>query len=138
MTDVVTLRRAPNVHLLGNKPHAELPRYCRGFDVGIIPYRLGDPRMQSVNPLKLREYLASGLPVVTVDLPEARQVDADALVAAGAEQFIAAIEQAMRTDNPDRRRARSDRMRSESWEARVADIERVLQATQPHETGRRR
>jgi glycosyltransferase involved in cell wall biosynthesis len=131
MTDVAALRQAPNIHLLGNKPHAELPRYCRGFDVGIIPYRLGDPRMQSVNPLKLREYLASGLPVVTVDLPEARQVDADAFIAAGADGFIAAIEQAIRADSPDRRRARSDRMRSESWEARVADIERVLQATQP-------
>jgi len=131
MTDVAALRQAPNIHLLGNKPHAELPRYCRGFDVGIIPYRLGDPRMQSVNPLKLREYLASGLPVVTVDLPEARQVDADAFIAAGADEFIAAIELAIRADNPDRRRARSDRMRSESWETRVADIEGVLQATQP-------
>jgi glycosyltransferase involved in cell wall biosynthesis len=127
MTDVATLRRAANVHLLGNRPHAELPRYCREFDVGIIPYRLGDPRMQSVNPLKLREYLASGLPVVTVDLPEARQVDADAVVAAGAEEFIAAIERVMRADDPDRRRARSDRMRSESWETRVAGIERALQ-----------
>jgi len=87
--------------------------------------------MQSVNPLKLREYLASGLPVVTVDLPEARQVDADAFIAAGADEFIAAIELAIRADNPDRRRARSDRMRSESWETRVADIEGVLQATQP-------
>jgi glycosyltransferase involved in cell wall biosynthesis len=127
MTDVATLRRAPNVHLLGNRPHADLPRYCRAFDVGIIPYRLGDPRMQSVNPLKLREYLASGLPVVTVDLPEARQVDADAVVAAGAEEFVAAIEQVTRADKSDRRRARSDRMRSESWETRVAGIERVLQ-----------
>jgi len=140
MTDVATLRRAPNVHLLGNKPHAELPRYCRAFDVGIIPYRLGDPRMQSVNPLKLREYLASGLPVVSVDLPEARHVDADALIAAGAEGFIAAIEQVMRADNPDRRRARSDRMRSESWETRVAGIERVLQeaSTGAHTSSRGR
>jgi glycosyltransferase involved in cell wall biosynthesis len=128
MTDVATLRQAQNIHLLGNRPHAELPRYCRGFDVGIIPYRLGDPRMQSVNPLKLREYLASGLPVVTVDLPEARQVDADVLIAAGADEFIAAIDRAMQADNPDRKRARSNRMQSESWEARVADVERALRA----------
>jgi glycosyltransferase involved in cell wall biosynthesis len=129
MTDVGLLRQAPNVHLAGGRPHGELPAFCRGFDVGIIPYRLDDPRMQSVNPLKLREYLAAGLPVVTVDLPEARRVGGDAQIAVGPQAFIEAIERAIRDDSPARRRERSDRMKSESWTRRVATIEDVMAQT---------
>ena len=47
------LRAVRNVHLLGQKRHDELPAYCKGFDVGLIPYRI-DERMKFVNPLKLR------------------------------------------------------------------------------------
>ena len=62
----------PNVHLLGQKKHDELPAYCKGFDVGMIPYRI-DERMTFVNPLKLREYLSAGLPVVSTPVPEVRR-----------------------------------------------------------------
>ena len=36
----VALAALPNVHLLGQRPHDEVPRYVKGFDVGIVPYRL--------------------------------------------------------------------------------------------------
>jgi glycosyltransferase involved in cell wall biosynthesis len=62
--DTAPLRALPNVRLLGQKPYAMLPAYCRAFDVGLIPFRV-DALTVRANPLKLREYLAAGLPVVS-------------------------------------------------------------------------
>ena len=67
--DVSAIKDLPNVHLLGQKRHDALPAYCKGFDVGMIPYRI-DERMTFVNPLKLREYLSAGVPVVSTPVPE--------------------------------------------------------------------
>jgi glycosyltransferase involved in cell wall biosynthesis len=61
--------RANNVHLLGPRPYAELPAYVQSFDVGMIPY-VRNEWTESVDPLKLLEYLASGVPVVSTSLPE--------------------------------------------------------------------
>jgi len=120
MTDISKLQ-LPNIHILGPRPYEDLPAYCRGFDVGIIPYKLSDPRMQSVNPLKLREYLAAGLPVVSVDIPEVRALPVR--LAATPAEFVAKIEEALH-DKTDYR----ETVRAESWTARVAEIERILAA----------
>jgi len=63
-----TLRGA-NIHLLGPRPYADLPAYVQAFDVGIIPYVEND-WTRAVDPLKLLEYLAAGVPVVASPLPE--------------------------------------------------------------------
>lgn len=62
-TDLGPVKGLPNVHLLGQQPYEALPGYCRGFDVGLIPFRMNELTLR-VNPLKLREYLAAGLPVM--------------------------------------------------------------------------
>jgi glycosyltransferase involved in cell wall biosynthesis len=118
----------PNVHLLGRKPHADLPLYCKGFDVALIPYRLNE-RMRSVNPIKLREYLSAGLPVVSTSVPEvAKYADASGrcTLADDPASFVAAVEHALATDSPDRRRSRSDAMKNETWPLRVANVARVV------------
>lgn len=122
LCDTAQIRGLPNVHLLGQKPHHELPAYCKGFDVGIIPYRI-DERMQFVNPLKLREYLSAGLPVVSTPVPEVRRYPDLARIAATPDAFIAAVEQALREGTPERRAARSAAMTNETWAARVALVE---------------
>jgi glycosyltransferase involved in cell wall biosynthesis len=63
------LTRRPNVHLLGRRPYAQLPALCKGFDVAVLPF-VRSELTRAANPLKLREYLAAGLPVVSTDLPE--------------------------------------------------------------------
>ena len=75
-TDMSALRAFPNVHLLGKKSHAEVPRYVKAFDVGLVPYRLTD-YTANVYPTKLNEYLAMGMPVVATDLPEIRRFNRD-------------------------------------------------------------
>ena len=123
LCDTSKLRSLPNVHLLGQKPHHELPAYCKGFDVGIIPYRI-DERMQFVNPLKLREYLSAGLPVVSTPVPEVQRFPGLARIAATPDDFIIAVEAALADRTT--RAARSQAMISETWAARVAKVESTL------------
>lgn len=122
LTDLTAVRGLPNVHVLGQKRHDELPAYCKGFAAGLIPYRI-DERMPFVNPLKLREYLSAGLPVVSTPVPEVtRYAHLGVQVASNASEFIAAIERALAEDSPGARRARSEAMRDETWSARVAQV----------------
>jgi len=126
MTDVGTLSRHSNIHLINSQPYELLPRFCKGFDVALIPYRLSDPRMQSVNPLKLREYLAAGLPVVSVDIPETRPMAKHICFAATPDEFVQQIEANLTSDSHKLRQERSNSMQSESWAARAALIEEIL------------
>lgn len=123
--DVSRLENRPNVHFLGRKSHAELPAYYRGFAVGLIPYLLTE-RMRYVNPLKLREYLSAGLPVVSTAVPEVRRYSSLCAVAESREQFEQAIVDALRSDSPALRRARSHAMREETWERKVQEIGRIV------------
>jgi glycosyltransferase involved in cell wall biosynthesis len=124
--DVSHLQSHPNIHLLGRKPHGQLPRYCKAFSVGIIPYQLTE-RLHHVNPIKLREYLSAGLPVVSTPLPEVVQYQHLCSIAGTPEEFDRAILKALAEDSPERRQARSDAMRAETWEKKVEAIgEQVL------------
>lgn len=119
--DLGPLANQSNVHALGRRPYAELPAYCKAFSVGIIPFVVGE-LSRNVNPIKLREYLSAGLPVVSTDLPEVRQYEPLASVATSPEEFVAKIELALAEDSIDRRRERSEAMRGETWEARVERV----------------
>jgi len=119
--DISAVKGLPNVHFLGRKPHAELPGYCKGFDVGLIPYVLSE-RMQYVNPIKLREYLSAGLPVVSTAVPEVARYDRFCTVAADCRELERAVEKALREDSPALRRERSEAMQSETWAHKMAAV----------------
>ncbi len=125
LADVSALRGLPNVHLLGQKRHDELPAYCKGFDVGMIPYRI-DERMAFVNPLKLREYLSAGIPVVSTAVPEVMRYANLCEIATTPAEFTAAIERVLADTTPEARRARSAAMTNETWAARVAEVTRTV------------
>ena len=118
--DLARYRAYPNLHFLGRKPYADLPAYCRHFDVGLIPFKVND-LTRSVNPIKLREYLAAGLPVVSTPMPEVRQYNHLIRISDSVDSFIKAIEESLADDSQARLR-RSQSMRSESWPEKVATI----------------
>lgn len=66
-TDAAVQRLAARegVAVLGPKPYEEVPAYLQGLDVGLIPFRASDPFVQGINPNKVYQYLAAGVPVVT-------------------------------------------------------------------------
>ncbi|MBJ6723674.1 glycosyltransferase [Geomesophilobacter sediminis] len=114
-TDVSRFDGMDNVHFLGKVPYQELPRYAVQFQVGIIPFLVNDLTV-SVNPLKLLEYLACGLPVVSTDLPEVRKFADKVRIAHGAEAFIAQVEAAL-AEGTETGPARRAVARGYSWEA---------------------
>src|SRR5207253_7113681 len=123
--DTGTLRALPNVRLLGQKPYEALPAYCRAFDVGLIPFRIDELTVRA-NPLKLREYLAAGLPVVSTDLPEVARYDGLVRMADGVEAFTAAIADALRERSAGMAQRRVNAMMDERWEARVAELSALI------------
>ncbi len=127
-TDLGSLGTLPNVHLLGQKPYDSLPGYCRAFDVGIIPFRVNALTVRA-NPLKLREYLAAGLPVVSTPLPEVARYDGLVGLADSAEGFLAAIEAALGQRSEAMARRRVKAMRDESWAARVEEFSALIART---------
>lgn len=115
----------PNVHLLGRRPYERLPDYCRGFDVALNPFIINDLTL-AANPLKVREYLAAGRPVVSTDLPEVRRL-AHCLVGRDHAEFLERIAEALRY--PVAAREISDSVREESWEARVEELRALVAET---------
>ncbi|MEE9442383.1 MAG: glycosyltransferase [candidate division Zixibacteria bacterium] len=92
-----------NIYFLGKKKLEELPGYLKGFDCGINPFkRVGIS--EKVNPLKVYEYLAAGLPVVSIDMPEILPFEGAILVARDDEQFVDSVGKAISgefTPDPD-------------------------------------
>jgi glycosyltransferase involved in cell wall biosynthesis len=124
-TDLAPVEKLANVHLLGHKPYGRLPGYCRGFDVGIIPFRRNALTLRA-NPLKLREYLAAGLAVVSTPLPEVARYDGLVGLADDAAGFLARIEAALGQRSEAMARRRVEAMRAESWAARVEEFSALL------------
>jgi glycosyltransferase involved in cell wall biosynthesis len=117
-TDVAELARLPNVHLLGRRSYASLPGYCRAFDVALVPFRISE-LTRNANPLKAREYLAAGLPVVSTRIPEVEQIGACRVGDTHAE-FLQKLDEALA--EPNCRARRADSVRMDSWDARVEEI----------------
>ena len=56
------------VRVLGSRPYEEVPAYMQALDLGVIPFRADDPHVQGINPNKVYQYLAAGVPVVTTPI----------------------------------------------------------------------
>lgn len=121
-SSVNELRKLKNVYLLGRKPYAQLPSFCRGFDVAINPFIINELTL-AANPLKVREYLAAGLQVVSTDIPEVRHLKY-CFVAENHDDFIKKLELSLA--NAPLRTEISDSIREESWEAKVAELEKLI------------
>jgi glycosyltransferase involved in cell wall biosynthesis len=123
-TDVSLLRGVANLHLLGRRPYDRLPEILRGADVAIIPYVINE-LTRSVFPMKVYEYLAAGLPVVSTPLPALAGLE-DIAFARDATEMVHAVQAALEADDPAQRRARSARASEHSWDRRLAELAREL------------
>jgi glycosyltransferase involved in cell wall biosynthesis len=91
----------PNFHWMGALPYAEIPSIVSSFRVGLIPFRR-TPLTEAVNPVKLYEYAAAGIPCVTTRFSD--EVDRwapAARVADGPEEFLRET-RALLAATPDR------------------------------------
>lgn len=129
--DVSELRSLANVRLAGAQPYPTLPQWAKAFDAAIIPYRL-NRQVANANPLKLREYLATGKPVVSVHNPEIAKFSQWVRIAEGREQFLQQLEQALAEDTPQAAAERIAAVADQTWDRRVdsvlATVTQALQA----------
>ncbi len=128
-TDVSSLRDEPNVHLLGHRTHAHLPAVLREADVAFIPYAI-NPLTASIFPMKVYEYLAAGLPVVSTPLPSLSEVS-EVRTGAGAREIADLLEQALAENGSDIRAARSQAAMKHSWSCRLREIVAAVQSLPP-------
>ncbi len=86
--------RRPNLVYLGRRPYETLPAYGKAFSAAIIPYHL-TPQVLHANPIKLREYLAMGKPIVSVSTPEIDRFAAHVSIGRSREEMLAHLDAAV-------------------------------------------
>jgi glycosyltransferase involved in cell wall biosynthesis len=118
--DLSAFKSIANVHFLGPRPYRDLPRYCRTLDVAIIPFKVNE-LTRAANPIKLREYLAAGLGVVSTPLPEVQAYAHLVEIADGPEEFEAGIARVLQAGD-EARRQRARAVRGESWPRKLKEI----------------
>lgn len=97
--DLSSLRRLPNVHVLGARPHPAVPAYLQHADLGLIPFRR-DALVNSVSPIKLYEYAAAGLPVVATRWDELAALEPPARLCETADDFVEGVRQSLADPTP--------------------------------------
>jgi glycosyltransferase involved in cell wall biosynthesis len=118
---------APNVHFLGPKPYSDLPRYLRHVDVCVLPWRQDHEFTSYGSAIKVREYLASGKPVVMSPLYEYVK-SPGVRIYRSTQDFIAAVEDALYNDSPSQREVRQDSVRNCTWDSRTQELAKMIVA----------
>ena len=119
--DVSALRPLPTGRHAGPLPEAALPTKTKAFDAAIIPYRM-NRQVANANPLKLREYLATGKPVVSTSNPEIAKFSQWVRIAEDREGFLAALDLALAEDSEAAAEARVAAVAAQTWDRRVDDV----------------
>ncbi|MCX6562148.1 MAG: glycosyltransferase [Candidatus Aminicenantes bacterium] len=122
--DVSRLRGVPNIFILGQREYNKIPAYLKNADAGIVPYKKS-PHSERIggDMLKLFEYMACGLPVVSLNFKEFQTFDSPVTLAADYEEFAGLLERAI--GESDRRRY-VEFARANSWETRFDELLKLL------------
>ena len=118
------LDRFSNIVFTGSQPYADLPDIMRAFDVCMVPH-LVTPFTESLNPIKLWEYLAAGQSVVSTNVAGFRDYRDLFFVADNVGEFVLALSKALAADKatPTSRQAIA---KQHSWELRLSDVVNLL------------
>jgi glycosyltransferase involved in cell wall biosynthesis len=123
-----TCLQLPNIHFLGMKPHTELPAYAGHMNVNVICYRGDRGWWNAAVPLKLHEYLATGHPVISINLPDIGEHGDVVTFVHDIDGWKAGIESAL-GDQPTAAVSRRRNVAlANSWDVRVDQLEQLLEA----------
>jgi len=124
--DLSALARRKNVCLIGQRPYEQIPYYARCFDVCLMPWRQNE-WISACNPIKLKEYLALGKPVVSTPFAELENYKDVVSIASDAESFAEAVDGACDENGPEKVRFRRRRVCNSTWDAKAQEVLRALQ-----------
>ncbi len=114
-----------NVHLLGSKPYEQLPSYMKAFDICITPHVVSS-FTESLDPIKMYEYMATGKPIVSTACAGFRDLRDLILIAEGPDQFSHCVVEAIKENSQERVDARVRWASEQTWDKRVDAIEKIL------------
>lgn len=118
-----------NLEFHGFLPPSEISEWQRSMDILLAPYQLDGPIIRWTSPLKIFEYMASGRPIVSSDVPVLREVlthEVNALLIPP--ENVSAWASAVQRLSDDRLRKllaknAADELRSKyTWEKRVSQV----------------
>ena len=115
------------VHFLPPVSYEELPSYAAGFDVCVLPWNTEVPFTSYGSAIKVREYLASGKPVVISPLPEYESMSDVLRIGRSRDQFLELVDDALRENDLERARARQDAVRDGTWDARAEWVSGLIE-----------
>jgi hypothetical protein len=125
--DFQALLRMRNVHMLDSKGHDEVPAYTVNMNVNVMIYKSTQTSWTRVAyPLKLHEYLASGRPIVTMDLPMLYPLSHVIRFARGIDDWLAALDEALLSGGTGTPAQRQAAAAEHSWDARSHELESCL------------
>ncbi len=117
----------PNVHFLGKKSYSELPKYIRPVDVFVLPWRQDNQFTNYGSAIKVREYLATGKPVVISPLYEYLNTPGVRIYRT-TQEFIAAVEDALGNDSQSDRELRQSTVRDCTWDVRSRQVGEMVRS----------
>jgi len=117
----------PNAHFLPPVPYEELPRYAAGFDVCVLPWDTEKAFTSYGSAIKVREYLATGKPVVISALPEYEPMREVLRIARSPSDFFALIEEALNENDPRAGARRQQSVKEGTWDARAEWVSQLLE-----------
>lgn len=129
--DVGSLLPLSNVTFLGEKRHDELPAYSQYWRASLLPFR-NNAQIQACNPLKLREYLAAGAPVVSTPFPALKPYAENVMIAESSNAFVNAlrfIEEESLAERTGGQWRRQNSVAGESWAARAQAVDALIKQT---------
>lgn len=125
----VEVEALPNTHFLPPVPYQELPHYAAGFDVCVLPWDTAHSFTSYGSAIKVREYLATGLPVVISPLPEYEAMSDVLRIARSHDDWFRLVEEALQERDPAAARARQAAVSSGTWDARAEWVSGLIEAT---------
>lgn len=117
----------PNAHFLPAVSYQDLPNYAAGFDVCVLPWNTDVTFTSYGSAIKVREYLASGKPVVIAPLPEYESMSEVLRIGRSRDQFLELVEEALREEGTALAQARQDAVRDGTWDARAEWVSDLIE-----------
>jgi glycosyltransferase involved in cell wall biosynthesis len=111
-----------NVHYLGSRRYKLMPCYAAAFDVCVLPWVTDNEFVIYASPIKVREYLATGKPVVITPIYEYEPLDGILRISRDRDDFIAKVEDALANDSEAKREARQRAVKESTWDARAEQV----------------
>src|SRR5438876_182100 len=118
---------APNIHFIGPKPYSQLPGYYRHIDVCVLPWNQQNVFTSYGSAIKVREYLATGKPVVISPLYEYESMSDVIRIARSRAQFLEMVEDALADRDPAKAIARQNAVRPGTWDARAEWVSGLIE-----------